>query len=704
MDNAARNRGKRAVAAAVAANAVRRGPTLLIVEDLHWADPLVLAHLAAFASAMADGPGLLVMTSRVEGDPLDAAWRASCSGTPFATIDVGPLRRDEALSLADGFIDATQRVALACVERAAGNPLFLEQLLRNAKEGSDDAVPASIQSLVLARMDRLTQRDRQAFQAAAVIGQRFGLDLLRRLIGAPDYVCDGLIGNALVLPEGEDFLFAHALIQAGAYSSLLRSRRRELHLQAAAWFADYDPTLYAQHFDRAEDDRAPQAYLKAAMAQRATYHADVALPLTDRGLEIAKASADRHALICLKGELQRDLGDIASSVATYRLALVAAPDEPALCRAQLGVAEGLRVSEGLAEALNLLDHAQQSAERHDLVPELARLHHLRGNIFFPLGNIEGCRQEHERGLEYARRSGSPEAEATAFGGLGDAAYGQGKMRTARDYFSRCVALCEEHGFGRIEVANRYMVGYSRFFLNEVRQAKEDGDAAVRAATMIGQPRAEMLGLGMGASACHELGEHAEMKSYIERGLQLARQLGARRFEAQNLEMHARILLDAGRRAEAAAMLRETLAICQEVGTQFCGPKAISALSRAVEDPAERAALLAEGKEMLKRGAVGHNHLWFYRDAIEAMLSAQDGDGALGYVAAMEDYTRAEPLPWADLFAARGRALVGALRGGDPGVREELGCVRSALRGAGLVAFLPAVERALAAQPAALPRT
>ena len=71
MDNAARNRGKRAAASAVASHACRSGPTLIIVEDLHWADPQVLAHLSAVASAMADGPGLLAMTSRVEGDPID---------------------------------------------------------------------------------------------------------------------------------------------------------------------------------------------------------------------------------------------------------------------------------------------------------------------------------------------------------------------------------------------------------------------------------------------------------------------------------------------------------------------------------------------------------------------------------------------------------------------------------------------------------
>ena len=129
---------------------------MIVVEDLHWADPQVLGYLAAFAVAIANGPGLLVMTSRVEGDPLDAAWRAGCRGTPFATIDLGPLRRDEALSLAGSFHRCEQRVARACIERAGGNPLFLEQLLHNAEEGSEEAVPATIQSLVLARMDRLT--------------------------------------------------------------------------------------------------------------------------------------------------------------------------------------------------------------------------------------------------------------------------------------------------------------------------------------------------------------------------------------------------------------------------------------------------------------------------------------------------------------------------------------------------------------------
>ncbi len=543
MNNAARNRGKRAIMAALLARACGTQPTIAIIEDLHWADPQLLGHLAACASVVADGAGLLIMTSRIEGDPIDAAWRAGCRGTPFATIDLGPLRREEALSFAASFIDATQRVARACIERAEGKPLFLEQLLRNAEEGTADTVPPSIQSLVLARMDRLTASDRHAFQAASVIGQRFDLRLLRHLINAPGYVCGTLINSALVLPEGDDLLFAHALIQEGAYSSLLRSTRRDLHRRAAEWFADQDPVLHAQHLARAEDDRAAAAFLRAATAQRAIYHTDAALRLVGRGLEVARSAADHHALICLRGELQRDLGDISSSVTSYRSAIAATSDEVELCRARLGLAEGLRVNEGLTEALQLLDDAQRVAERNEMVSELARLHHLRGNILFPMGNIDGCREEHGRGLEFAKRSGSPEAEARALGGLADAAYAQGRMRTAFEHFSRCVALSREHGFGRIEVANRSMVGFSRVYLNEARQGREDGEAG-----------------------------------------------------------------------------------------------------------------------------------------------------------ALEDYTRAEPLPWAHSFAARGRALAAARRDGlSDALRAELVRIRAALQGAGLAAYLPAVEEALAAQ-------
>lgn len=207
----------------------------------------------------------------------------------------------------------------------------------------------------------------------------------------------------------------------------------------------------------------------------------------------------------------------------------------------------------------------------------------------------------------------------------------------------------------------------------------------------------MLGEFMGAFACHELGEFESMKGYLERALRLARQLNARRFEAQALEKQARILLHEGRRADAVDLLREALAICRDAGTQFCGRIVSSALSLAVEDPAEREALLIEGAQMLAHGAVGHNHLWFHRDAIEVQLSAGDADSAMGHATALEDYARAEPLPWSTLFAARGRCLANALRGDvDDESLDQLKRIRAELMSAGFKAFVGTVDAALTA--------
>jgi predicted ATPase len=186
MDGATRSRGARETVAALVRHASTHAPLLLAVEDVHWADQVTLDHLASLAGTVATCPVILVITSRIEGDPLDQAWRTSIGDSPLVTIDLGPLRAPEASALAAAYFEANSEFARRCVERAAGNPLFLEQLLRHAEGATEAAVPGSVQSLVQSRMDQLDPFDKQALQTAAIFGQRFALDALRHALQNTD--------------------------------------------------------------------------------------------------------------------------------------------------------------------------------------------------------------------------------------------------------------------------------------------------------------------------------------------------------------------------------------------------------------------------------------------------------------------------------------------------------------------------------------
>jgi tetratricopeptide (TPR) repeat protein len=695
MDSGARSGGRQRVLAHILHATSRQRPRLLVVEDLHWADRPTLADLAKLAATMALHPALLVMTSRVEGDPLDEAWRAEAAGTSLMTIDLGPLPSEDARALAEALIAANTAFAERCVERAAGNPLFLDQLLRHADESQAAAVPGSIQSLVQARIDRLDAADKEAAQAASVLGQQFATGALIHLLDKADYLPERLVSRLLVRPQqanGDVFLFTHALIRDAIYDTLLRSRRRELHRRAAAWYAERDPVLRAEHLERAEDPEAARAFLAAARFQAAEYRQETALRLVERGLAVAGDQADRFALMCLQGEIMHDLGAMAEAGRAWQAALDAAADDQERCLAWIGLAGVKRVTDDLAGALTDLEQAEAVAERRHLVTEQARIHFLRGNLCFPRGDIEGCLREHGLALELARSAGAAELEAMALGGLGDAEYVRGRMISAHDRFSECVGLCERHGFGRIEVANRPMMGFTQFFSGDTRGALAVADAAIARAALVVHRRAEMIGHHAAFFCRHALMELEAAARHAEAALTLAQQLGARRFETEALAFRAELHRLAGRRAEALGDAEEAVRISRETGMAFLGPFALGALALASGDPAVRQAALEEAEALLGAGAVSHNHLLFPRDAVEAYLATEDWDGVERTAAELERYTRPEPLPYAAFYIVRARALAASGRGRpDPAALDRL---RDEARRLGLLVALPAIEAAL----------
>jgi len=138
IDNATRERGRTRVLHRLLESAASRAPRLVIVEDVHWADAVEVAHLADLAAATVNLPVLFALTTRADGDPINAAWRARARGCPVTTLDLAPLADDEARELAARFDNLAGVVVAHCIETAAGNPLFLEQLLRAAQLGQSE--------------------------------------------------------------------------------------------------------------------------------------------------------------------------------------------------------------------------------------------------------------------------------------------------------------------------------------------------------------------------------------------------------------------------------------------------------------------------------------------------------------------------------------------------------------------------------------
>ena len=171
MEIATRQRGRTLALAQLIETAVQRGPQLLVVEDVHWADTDELARFGEIAAVVTNCQILFIMTTRPEGDPINASWRARARGCPVTTVDLAPLADDEAQELAAHFPELPKGTTDACIQRAEGHPLFLDQLLRAARAGHD-SLPGSVRSVVLARAARLSARDHAALQGAAVLGHR----------------------------------------------------------------------------------------------------------------------------------------------------------------------------------------------------------------------------------------------------------------------------------------------------------------------------------------------------------------------------------------------------------------------------------------------------------------------------------------------------------------------------------------------------
>lgn len=695
MDNDTRNKGKQKAVAMLLQKISSDRRLMLVVEDVHWADRLTLAYLTELISNTSDYPFILVMTSRLVDDPLEKMRHIATGNMALTILDLGPLREYESFEFVNRFFVTATDFTKECVRRAEGNPLFLEQLLLSARDEITEVIPGSINSIVLARIDNLSVKDKQALQASSALGQRFSIEVLRFLIDDPEYDPEELVKHYLIRPMGDEYIFAHALVWEGVYSSILRARKKELHERAAKWFSEEDKVLFAEHLEHAGNPSATRAYIDAARSLMQSFHFEHALRSIDRGVAIASEKRDIYDLYMLRGQCLRETGSPADSVTAYKEALESSLADADKCRALIGIAAAMRVIDKYDEALSSLDLAEDIARASDLTLELSQIFYYRGNLYFPLGNIEGCLEQHRLALETAREAQSPECEARAMSGLGDACYLQGKMISSLNYFRQCIDLCRAHGLGRIKVENQYMVAWNRIYLSEIRGSLEDAIESIEASLRAGNKRAELVSRSAAARSSYEINDFDSAEKHLIRGLELVDQLGAKRFmpNCNNIMAKIRLARD-GFRADTVDMMRNTLTISRRTGIEFLGPWVLSTLALVLDDRELSLEALNEGEDILRRGCVGHNYFEFYRNAMEVAWRYRDWSLIDNYAQALEDFIKQEPIPWAEHCIRWGRAL--SSHGKEPGkeTAERLRLIREEAEGLNLLSGIGPIDQAL----------
>lgn len=657
FDMAGRRAARAQTLTAIAGLAAQAKPILIAIEDLHWIDEDGLDVLAALAKAAEAHPITLLLTARPDGDPLDAGFRARIAPTPLTTLDLAALPDRDALSLAEQMLEGGSALVKDVLARAAGNPLFLVQLLHHKTGMGGEALPQSIQSLIVARLDRLGETDRRIVQTASVLGQRFTQAEIDHLMEAVSVPLRALIDAFLIRPGADGFEFVHALVREATYGTLPKSRRQALHVKAAHWFTARDQLLAASHRDQAQDPGAAAAYDAAAQAEWAIYHYETAIALNARAVALAGEGPFKAELLTRRGEMLLETGQIAPALAVWPEALKLAGDERALvCRANIGFAQSLRLTDRFGEANAALDRAMAIAEEDKLLHDLSRAYYLHGNLLFPQGRLAECMAAHQKALDFAREAGSVEAEIRALGGLGDGYYANGRMLSAYDAFTRCVALARQEGYGRIEAANLPMCAIAALSKGEWREANDYNREAIIVAERAGAPRAAMIAHHCSYFALFEADELEAARIHAAKADEIAIALGAKRFEAESKMFFAELALVDGKLDEARYYTRLAYQLCEETGLNYMGPIVLGLLAELAASEDERARHIAQARAILASGAPSHNHMYFNSHMMTAALKRRDWQAAEEFTQALEAYAAKEPFPWAQFLIDRARIL------------------------------------------------
>ena len=471
----------------------RTRPVLLLLDDVHWAEPALLDLVDYLGQRITDAPLLLVNLARPE--------LARPAGDQIA---LGPLSDEEARELVAGVAELDEETVARVVALAEGNALYAEQLASFAAEGGE-GLPPTLEAVLAGRLGRLDDSERTVLQRAAVAGREFSRGVVAALCEEPvDGALASLSRRSFVHPAGaaergdDGYRFHHVLLRDAAYATLTKADRATLHERTAAWLdrdGSGDDALAGYHLEQAAlyrrelgedaDELAATAGERLGDAgMRAWRSADgaAAVTLLTRAVDLLPATRRRAEL---RWELAIALSNFSTRASDAAAELARAADEASLlgdarleARASAERARNLLWSGAapLKEAAATMTASIETLERHDDQRGLGRALLNLASVHLFACNVADVEDVATRAALHYEAAGM--TSAACVGLLAEALYyGSTPVDEAE---TRCAALLDRAGDRQTEANILAVLGA----LHALRGAADEGRALMSEARMI----------------------------------------------------------------------------------------------------------------------------------------------------------------------------------------------------------------------------
>ena len=491
-------------------------PLVLVFEDLHWAEPTLL-ELLAFVEESVRAPILLLASARPELAESGAA--VAVRAPRRRVLELTPLNEADSQKLLAGLLrrPSMPAGAHAILANSAGNPLFVEEMVRSLEDegllGDEDAtldletvpLPTSLRSLIGSRLDRLPAEEKQVAAHASVVGLLFWTGAVSYLSGLDGEVgerLDGLARRDLVQPaktssiagEGE-WSFKHALVREVAYGGLPKRERARLHSRCAEWNkslpgGEVRIELVAYHLEQAclvareidyADVELPVADAVEALARAAEkaerregfreaerFYAR-ALALAEEGSPTTLGLALRHAqTLDALGELERASDQLAE---VERAAADGGLDD-VRCGALLAlVSIDRKLGRGAESRRHLRTADQLAPESRDIRLRIrAAFERAQAGAWFEGTGVDALADLRE-GLALAEEIDERALRIEGHLRLGSLLFNLGRLDEAEEQLRRVCSLAANLGSRRDEARATYLLGFARYYLGQIDEAE-----------------------------------------------------------------------------------------------------------------------------------------------------------------------------------------------------------------------------------------